>query len=199
MHEIGRIKRIQVQRIPLKRRNKPTRFYDPSPLLEVEMLLLSAKGIIGVTGDGREIMDAHHMDHPESRNVEGMNNISFGFASHYRSMREHFGDHLTDGIAGENVLVETEVMWQREDLGEMLALQNYTTGTIFYLRDILVAAPCIEFTQYAANHGLALPPQVLKESLQFLDHGMRGFYAAITHPDDLITIQAGDKVFAVHT
>jgi hypothetical protein len=199
MHEIGPIKRIQVQQTPLKGGKRPTRYYDPSPLLEVESILLSAKGIIGLTDDGREVIDAHHIDHPESRNVEGKNGISFSFTSHYRSMRERFGDHVTDGIAGENVLVETDAIWQCEDLGEMLALQKHTTGVYFYLTGILVAPPCVEFSQYAANHGMPMLPKELKETLQFLDGGRRGFYATVTNMDDILNIQVGDRLFAVRT
>lgn len=197
MHEIGQIKRIQVQQLPLKGRKQPKKYYDPSPLLEVKYLLLSQKGIIGITGDGREVLDVHHVDHPESRNIERKNGVSFGFTSHYRSMRERFGDQVTDGIAGENILVESDKIWKREDLGEQLALQNHLTGAYFYLTSILVAHPCVEFSQYAANHGRSMPPKALQETLQFLDGGRRAFYAAIVDKNKQFTIQVGDKLFVV--
>jgi hypothetical protein len=197
MHGIGYIQRIQVQQTPLKRGKRPSRYYDPSPLLEVERLLLSANGIIGITGDGREVIDVHHVDHSESRNVKGKNGISFGFTSHYRSMRERFGEQVTDGIAGENILVETDKIWQREDFGEQLALQNRITGEFCYLTGILVAPPCVEFSQFAANRGLPMPPQALKETLQFLDGGRRAFYAALEDLNNQFTIQVGDKLFGL--
>ncbi len=197
MHEIGPIQRIQVQQSPLKVRNRPTKYYDPAPLLEVERLLLSQKGIIGITNDGREVIDVHHVDHPESRNVEGKNGISFGFTSHYRSMRERFGDHVTDGIAGENVLVATDAILHSEDLGEQLALQNHITGEYIYLTGILVAHPCVEFSQFAANHGIPIPPKALKDTLQFLDDGRRGFYATVVDQHHQYTIQVGDTLFVV--
>jgi hypothetical protein len=197
MHEIGNITRIQVQQSPLKGRKPPTKYYDPSPLLEVERLLLSANGIIGITYDGREVIDVHHVDHPESRNIEGKNSMSFGFTSHYRSIRERFGEHVTDGIAGENILVATETILHREDLGEQLALQNHMTGEYIYLSGILIASPCVEFSQFAANHGMPMPPKALKETLQFLNGGMRGFYAAVEDQIQQFTIQVGDMLFVV--
>ncbi len=195
MREIGRIKLVQVQRSPMKRENSLYSYYDPAPLLVVECLLPSSKGVIGLTAGGRQIVDVHHVDHPQSRNSRGKNGISIGFTSHYQAMRDRFGEQVVDGCAGENVLVETEETFRLADLGERLAIQNQQTGQFVYLTSFKVAAPCVEFTQYAANHGMPLPPEQLKSTLQFLDGGRRGFYATVVDQDEVVAIQAGDRVF----
>src|SRR2546426_4214324 len=45
--------------------------------------------------------------HPNTKNEDGAHGVSIGFTTHYALMRERFGDRLTPGCAGENVLVET--------------------------------------------------------------------------------------------
>ena len=165
MHEIGRIKLLQVQQSGLKVKQHPYGYYDPTPLLVVESLLLSPEGVIGVTVDGRRVVDVHHAHHPASRNHKGVNGVSVGFTGHYKAMRSKFGDHLADGCAGENILVEAESILRLADLGKRLAIQMQKTGELIYLTRLKVAAPCVEFSQFAASHGMALPAAQLKETL----------------------------------
>jgi hypothetical protein len=195
MHEIGRIKLLQVQQSGLKVKFYPYGSYDPTPLLTVESLLLSPDGVIGVTADSRQVIDVHHAQHPASRNNRGVNGVSIGFTSHYEAMRGKFGDHLLDGCAGENILVEAENILKLADLGKRLAIQTQKTGDLIYLTRLKVAAPCVEFSLFAANHGMALPAAQLKETLQFLDGGKRGFYATVVGQSDQMLVQAGDRVF----
>jgi hypothetical protein len=195
MHEIGRIKLLQVQRSALKVKDHAYACYDPTPLLTIENLLLSPDGVIGVTADGKRVIDVHHIGHPASRNHKGVNGVSIGFTTHYEAMRSKFGDHLVDGCAGENILVEADDILGLADLGKRLAIQTQKTGELIYLTCLKVAAPCVEFSQFAASHGMALPANQLKETLQFLDAGKRGFYATVVGQDSEMMIQAGDKVF----
>jgi hypothetical protein len=195
VREIGRIKLVQVQRSSLKAGERPYRYYDPMPLLAVEGLLLSPGGAIGVTADGERVVDIHHAEHPESKNQRGLNGISFGFTSHYRAMRERFGPHLTDGCAGENILIESEQMFALSDLGEHLAIQT-TDGVHVVLAHTLVAAPCVEFSQFAAGQAERLPAEALKAALQFLDRGMRGFYAGLMAGSNEAIMRVGDRVFS---
>jgi hypothetical protein len=194
-HIIGRITLLQVQRSVLAVRKRLGGYYDPAPLVVVESLQVSPAGVVGIAAGGSQVMDIHHMQHPDSHNVKGINGISLGFTSHYQSMREKLGNHLVDGIAGENILVEADAILTLADLGERLAIQNQHTGQLLYLSGLQVAAPCVEFSQFAANHGMPLPAQQLKETLQFLDDGRRGFYARMEDQPELMTIQAGDQVF----
>ena len=116
MHEIGRIKLLQVQQSGLKVKQQPYGYYDPTPLLTVKSLLLYPDGVIGVTADGRRVIDVHHVQHPASRNHSGINGVSVAFTSHYEAMRSKFGDHLVDGCAGENILVEADDILRLADL-----------------------------------------------------------------------------------
>lgn len=196
MHEIGRITQVQIQRSSLKIGQKPYRYYDPSPLLIVNSLLLSTRGVMGVTAEGEEIIDVHHADHSSSRNRE-INAVSIGFTSHYQSIRAHFGPHLPDGCAGENILVETEDEQELAHLEHGIAIQSADTGLIVRLTDIMVAAPCVEFSQFAACDIMPLAGERLKEALQFLDNGKRGFYMVLALEQEPGAIQAGDMVFSL--
>ncbi len=197
MHEIGRIKLVQIQRSPLKVGGSRNAYYDPSPLLVVDTLHLTSKGAIGVTARGDHIIDIHHVDHSSSRNRRGANGLSVGFSSHYAAMRARFGHHLIDGCAGENILVETDSPFRLSDLEGGLAIQNPDTGQFLYLTQLKVAAPCVEFTQYAANHGMALPAEQLRAALQFLHDGRRGFYARLAKDQDSGSVRANDRVFII--
>jgi hypothetical protein len=66
MREIGRIKLVQVQRASLKAGERPYRYFDPTPLLVVDGLLLSPGGVVGLTADGDRVVDVHHVEHPAS-------------------------------------------------------------------------------------------------------------------------------------
>ena len=195
MREIGQITLLQIQRSSLKIELSTTSYYDPSPLVVVEHLLLSPQGVIGVTASGIEIMDIHHEQHPDSRNHKGINGLSLGFTSHYQAMRSKLGSHVVNGIAGENIVVESSTSHSLADLGERLAIQTQHTAQFIYLSGLKVAAPCVEFSLFAANHGLPLPAAQLKETLQFLDNGTRGFYARLVDLQDTVTLRVGDKVF----
>ena len=196
MREIGIVKQVQIQRSSLKIGERPYRVYSPDPLLVVEAIRVDPAGVIGLTSDGGEIIDVHNSHHPQTRN-SGVNAVSVGFTGHYHAMRTEYGAHLVDACAGENILVETDGIIKLAHLGKRLAFQNPHTDKICYLDDVIVAAPCVEFSHYARQSNLQanpLPPDLVKTTLQFLDDGMRGFYAGVRSP---ITIQAGDKVFAV--
>src|SRR5690349_18726061 len=117
MREIGRIKQIQIQRASLKQGQRPHRYYDPAPLLVVERLRLAPGGVSAASAQGEPIVDIHNASHPETKHRQSLNGISIGFTSHYRAMRERYGAHLADGIAGENILVESDRMWSLDELG----------------------------------------------------------------------------------
>jgi hypothetical protein len=194
MQEIGRIKLVQMQRSSLKQGQRPYCYYDPAPLLVVERLLLAPRGVVGLTASGQQLIDVHHADHPESKNHGLLNGISIGFTSHYRQMRDQFGVHLADGCAGENILIETERRFTLADLGESLMIQG-ADGRIVALRGLMIAAPCVEFSRFA-NIG-ADPPtsDQLRDTLQFLGDGTRGFYARLPEGQTDAAVRAGDRVF----
>ena len=145
MRVIGVIKQVQIQRASLKAGVRPHAYYDPAPLLTVGAALLTPGGVVGVADGGERIVDVHHGAHPASKSRQGSNGISIGFTGHYQAMRERFGAHVTDGIAGENILVESDGVWTLAELGQRLAIET-AQGALIPLVDALVAAPCVEFS-----------------------------------------------------
>jgi hypothetical protein len=68
MQEIGIIKFVQIQQESLKEvLDDRTQRYNPSPLLQLPKIKLTADGIIGITKQGQEIIDVHNTRHPNSR------------------------------------------------------------------------------------------------------------------------------------
>jgi hypothetical protein len=192
VESIGVIVRLQVQQAGLKVGRAPRRRYDPAPLLVVSALGLDEGGVVAWTAQGERILDVHHKDHPASKNVGGRNGISIGFTAHYDAMRARFGGHLADGLAGENVLVQTDRLYREADLkdGVAIVLQD---GWAIGLERIFVAEPCVEFTRYALRYPSDVPSDhTVSEALSFLKGGMRGYYASYT--GDPMVARLGDRV-----
>ncbi len=191
MELIGTVTRLQIQESSLKVGDKPRR-YDPAPLRAVPELVVTRAGVSFIDGIGTTIIDVHNVEHSASKN-RAANGVSLGFTSHYAAMRERFGDHLSDGIAGENILIEsTRTFAESELLGGVIVESD--DGRRLPLTDIIVAAPCVEFTRFALRFpAAAKPDKTVTEGLQFLHNGMRGFYASL-HSEPA-TIQLGDRVF----
>ena len=148
-----------------------------------------------MTAGGEQITDIHHAQHQATRNSHGKNDLSVGFTSHYAAMRASFGQHVIDGCAGENILVDADHPFTLTGLEKGLAIQNTDTGQIVYLTQLKVAAPCVEFSLYAANFGMPLPAHELQEALQFLHMGRRGFYARLDGHQHSGSVRANDRVF----
>lgn len=181
---IGTVVRLQVQRSRLKPGQRGARVYDPSPLLEVQALELGPRGVVGhggaepdgVSADGM-VLDVHHADHPDSRNVKLVNGLSLLPLAHYDAMRSRFGPHLIDGIAGESVLLDTGGPWTLDSLAGQLALET-SGSSVLPLSDLMVAAPCIEFSRFCLGAGPDLPVgEVVQRAMADLSDGVRGFYA----------------------
>jgi hypothetical protein len=189
MRTIGRIPRLQVQRDSLKRGEKPARLYDPAPLLSVSALNVTPDGAFGGTADGSWIVDVHHRNHPFTKNEDGLHGISLGFTSHYDAMREHFGDKIAVGCAGENIIATSEQQFSYDDLAAGVAILSPDGHERVRLEILQVAHPCRPFTGWAL--GKTVEPEELKKHLQFLDNGMRGFYCVGKGAG---TVSLGDSV-----
>ena len=188
---IGTIVRLQVQESSLKVGSRPRR-YDPAPIRSVPALRVSSAGVDGLTKNGETIVDVHHSEHPASKNRGGENGISLGFTGHYREMRQRFGHHLADGIAGENILIAADRQFQEELAGGVVV--EGTCGRRLELRPVIVAAPCVEFSRYALKFPDGTRPDAtVTEALRFLDAGMRGFYA--TYEGEPAVVELGARVF----
>jgi hypothetical protein len=195
MRQIGVVKQLQVQRASLTVGEKPNRRYDLTPLVVVQKLYLTRNGGIGQSLEGEEIIDIHNSTHPLSHN-RGDNGISLGFTDQYQAMRTHFGPHVTDGAAGENILIETEAELTSATLAHGLIIKSRQTGESLYLTNITAISPCLEFGHFALREPHASNEQI-KETLQFLQHGRRGFYAKLAAGQEEGVIDVGDVVFVV--
>ncbi len=191
MRELGRIVRLQIQRASLKAGQRPYAYYDPTPLLEVTRLLLTPDGACAPGDDGATIRDIHHALHPHTRNRND-NSLSFGFTGHYAAMRAEFGPYLNNGIAGENILIECPYVVTEAELGAAIVCWG-DDGRVVRLGEIIAAPPCVEFTQFALGGDTPPLPEQIRAALQFLDCGMRGFYARLEVP--AAELRLGDQVF----
>jgi hypothetical protein len=194
MRPIGRVLRLQVQTESLKFTTGREKRYDTRALVSVPELVLAGHGVTGRPDSGDDVPDVHHRDHPAST-FRGENGISIGFTSHYAAMRDRFGDHLTDGIAGENILIETEDIVHDSDVQTGLLI-DAVDGRQALLGDISVATPCVPFSRFAFQLAdEAKPDRALIGALQFLNDGMRGFY--LTLRGELVVIAIGAAVYVV--
>ena len=171
MRTIGTITRLQIQRGSLKRGEKPTRIYDPTPLLSVPALNVTPDGALG------------------GKNEDGLHGISLGFTSHYDAMREHFGEKIAVGCAGENIIATSDRRFRYEDLEQGVSILSPQGQERVRLKILEVAHPCRPFTGWAL--GKQVEPEELKRHLQFLDNGMRGFYCV---GEGVGTVALGDSV-----
>lgn len=176
---IGTVVRLQVQRARLKPGPATTRRYDPAPLCEVQALELGPRGVVGRAGAER-ILDVHHADHPDTRNVRLGNGLSLLPRSHYALLRAAYGPHLVDGSAGESLLLDTTAPWGPEALGGRLWLETEGAtagGALLELTGARPAPPCVEFSRFALGRGPGDTGPEVRGALADLDHGVRGFYA----------------------
>jgi hypothetical protein len=196
MRLLGEIVRLQVQVVSLKVGEPNRRRYDPAGIREVSQLLLSENGVEGINETGAILSDVHNLTHPLSKNRRGTNGISIGFTSHYAAMRDRFGVHLVDGISGENLLVrvdESERIFAEDEFAGGLVVQG-SHGDPVRVTNVFVAAPCAEFSRFALRFpDEARPDRTVTEAVQFLDAGMRGFYAA--YKGDPARVSLGDSVY----
>ncbi|MCL4252329.1 MAG: hypothetical protein KJ043_00950, partial [Anaerolineae bacterium] len=175
---------------------KPNQYYKPDPLLVVDSVRLTPNGVIGLTADGGELLDAHHANHPNTRNVENRNGISIAFTFFYQQMQNRFGETATLGIAGENIIIDDGGNLNVEDIaqGATLIIENVTTGAKNSFTIGRGIPPCRPFTRYLTQNP-TLDGDELENHLQFLSDGMRGFYVFLEDNAQQPVIQAGDKVY----
>ncbi|MCU0491873.1 MAG: MOSC domain-containing protein [Chloroflexaceae bacterium] len=190
MHKLGTITRLHIQTASLKIGQRPYVYYDPANILAVPALRLTPAGVVGLV-DGREIVDVHNANHPQSKKREE-NGISFNFSGHYRKMSERFGSHLAPGCAGENILIANESVFDATAFTDGLLIET-AEGHMVRLTAIEPATPCAPFSEYALCMEMKPPAALLRETLQFLDGGTRGFYTTLQ--GEPATVRVGDSVF----
>ena len=197
LRQLGTVKLVQVEQAGLIIETPEGYYYDPSRRVEVERLQITPQGIEAVTPRGERVLDIHHKDHPETRYLGG-DDVSINFTSHYDAMRAHFGEHMVDGIAGENIIIEYEQEVWLPDLSQQIIIENPDTKDRELLEVKDFAAPCEEFSHFAArSQHKRLPADKLKATLQFLNNGRRGFLLVLSKGQAEATVQPGDRVYVV--
>lgn len=197
MRELGRVKLTQLQPSGLIIETSSGYFYDASRLVVVDRLEITPLGIEAITPEGEQVLDIHHISHPDKA-YDDNDLVCIGFTSHYDAMRDRFGDHMVDGIAGENIIIDFEEEVWPEDLGSHIGIENADTGQLAVFDMVRFAAPCQEFSHFAAqSQDEKLPPETLKPVLQFLGNGRRGFLLVLNDTHDEVSVQPGDRVFTV--
>jgi hypothetical protein len=191
---LGPIIRLQVQAEKIKSGDGIRERYTPHEnLTRVDALRLDSGGVSGVTVEGHLINDVHHRDHPRSR-FRGTNGISLLTTGHYAKMREQFGNHLADGIAGESILIDCDRVLLLEDLAQGIVIGD-GAGAV-QIGPWSVAHPCAPFSRFAVQFPEdARPDRRLKDALQFLDEGTRGFYGLLENQPKGLEIRVGEMVY----
>ena len=171
---LGTVGRLQVQRSRLKPGPAGARVYDPAPLLQVDALEVGPRGVVGRTAHG-PVLDVHHADHPDTRNVRLVNGLSLLPRGHYDRLRQRYGPHLVDGAAGESLLLDTAGPWSEQDLAGTLLLEA-ADGGVLALTGAVAAPPCVEFSRFCLGLPLGPVGADVSQALVDLDGGARGFY-----------------------
>lgn len=195
--ELGHVKLVQVQPSGLIIETPSGYFYDVSRRLEVDSLKITSLGIEATSPEGEHVLDIHHISHP-GKAYDNNDLVCIGFTSHYEAMRDRFGKHMEDGTAGENIIIEcADEIWP-ENLGGGIAIENQDTGQQAILDFVSFAAPCDEFSHFVnRSQDERLPPDKLKDTLQFLGNGRRGYLLVLRDGQEAATVQRGDKVYIV--
>jgi len=197
LRELGHVKLTQVQPVGLIIETSSGSTYDASRRVEVSHLLITPQGIEATAPGGERVLDIHHTAHPHTRYL-GDDDVSIGFTSHYGAMRSRFGEHLVDGIAGENIIVECEDEIWLEDLGQQIAIVNPETSRKTLLDVKNFSSPCEEFCHFATQfQHERLPSDELKATLQFMGSGRRGFLFVLSDGQGSAEVQQGDRVVVV--
>ncbi len=168
--------------------------YDAGRRVEVDRIEISPRGIEATLPTGERVLDIHHLDHP-AKAYDDDDLVCIGFTAHYEAMRGHFGAHMVDGIAGENIIIDAPGEIWPNDLGEALAIENQDSGEIANFTMVSFAAPCVEFSRFCIQRPYEeVPARRLGEILRFLGNGRRGFLLVLDDPDGPVTVRPGDRV-----
>ncbi len=195
IRQLGTVKLVQVQPSGLIIETPSGYFYDVTRRVEVDRLIINSLGIEAITQDGEHVLDIHHINHPDKA-YDDDDLVSFGFTSHYEAMRERFGEHMVDGSAGENIIIDYEDEVWLDDMGGQIAIESAKTGQRTLLDVLSFAPPCEEFSHFVAqSQHERLPAAELKSILQFLNNGRRGFLLVLSEGQEEATVQPGDRVF----
>jgi len=207
--------RLQVQLDHMKPGLPPRRRYEPRILRQVAELHVTVDGVIGID-DGAEYLDVHNIRHPRTRDSKGRNGISIMTTGDYAALRARYGAHVTDGIAGESLLLDYAPglagRAMPADLAVLAAAPAPPAGgaaeggvipavdgapTRLALTGVHIAKPCVEFARFCLERDDFEVDDVVTATLKDLDGGARGYKmaaaaSAVIRPGDLLTVDLGD-------
>ena len=196
--ELGKVKLVQIQPSGLIVETEAGEVYDASRRVEVDRLIITPLGVETVTPEGERVLDIHHINHP-GKAYDNKDLVSIGFTSHYAAMRERFGEHMVDGVAGENIIIDYDREVWMEDLGQQIAIESAKTGKRALLDVVRFAAPCDNFSHFVTSkQDERLPAAELKSTLQFLNNGRRGFLLVLSEGQESVVVEHGDRVWGVY-
>jgi len=186
---LGTIVRLQVQATPVKASGR----YDPTSILTAQSASISEAGMLMWSGTGW-VIDAHHRNYPRARGG-GNRPLSIGFTGHYAAMDDRFGD-VPIGIAGENIVVEGPAV-RMSDIGSGIVIRR-PGGKEISLTSPRPAAPCRPFTSFLVGSSDILPRENIRDELDFLSDGTRGFLVEMDQAEGHQFIEVGDEVLIRH-
>ncbi len=182
--------RLQIQTDPLKVGRAPLRRYDPAFIESVPGVEVSPSGVVGLSARLGTVVDVHHVDHPRSRDRKGTAGVTLMGSGDYARLRDRYGDHLTEGIAGETILVDAPSGLAGRDMPSELTV--FTAGGPLGLTGLRVADPCVEFSRFCLRQDPSpTVDQAVRQALVDLDGGARGYRAAATGTG---LVSLGDEV-----
>jgi hypothetical protein len=207
------VMRLQVQLDRMKPGLPPRRRYEPGVLRQMAALRVTPDGAVGVDDDGGEHLDVHNINHPRTRNTKGRNGISIMTTGDYAALRQRYGAHLVDGIAGESLLLDYAPGLAGQPLPPTLSLVGATPtngaaegGVIsasdsaagrLALADVHIAKPCVPFAQFCLRREDFEVDDEITTTLADLDGGARGYKmvasgAAVIRPGDVLIVDLPD-------
>lgn len=205
--------RVQVQLDRIKVGLPPQRRYEPRILREVAELRVATDGAVGVDRDGTEHLDVHNVRHPHTRNTKGRNGISIMTTGDYAALRQRYGAHLVDGIAGESILLDYAPGLAGRALPPELSLAEATPaggaaegGVIpvahhrpapLPMTGVHIAKPCVPFAQFCLRREDFDVDDDIQQALEHLDGGARGYKMTaarpgVIRPGDVLTLDLLD-------
>jgi hypothetical protein len=99
-----------------------------------------------------------------------------------------------------HIIIQAEKEIWPEELGQRIGFESSETGDITFLDVVKFAAPCEEFSHFAAqSQHQRLPAAELKATLQFLGNGRRGYLLVLSDGQEPVIVQPQDRVFVIDT
>lgn len=185
-----RIVRLQVQTDPVKIGRTPLRRYEPAAIESVPRIEVGPSGVVGLAERLGSVLDVHHVDHPRTRDPRGNAGVTVMGTGDYARLRADYGEHLTEGVAGETILVDAPDGLGRQPMPPQITV--LTAGGPIVLTQVRVADPCVEFSRFCLElEPSAVVGEDVRRALVDLDDGARG-YRAVADGSGVIAL--GDEV-----